>query len=189
MNGKQSHTKKLKKLLLLAVLTIMATSLAACSSDDSPTAPAAADDSQRDPILYEVQIDMGNFKINGDCDKDPIIGDPNPGEFDYTIEIWARDANDKYQLVEEITGSFTKRGGQSYTIDRLERFQVLANKNYYVGVKATEKDGIGNADDYVGYEQDVNKAGGQLNYDHSLTIGDGGCGMTFTYTAKEIPVI
>lgn len=50
-------------------------------------------------------------------------------------------------------------------------------------------DPIGNADDYVGYGQDVNKAGGQLDYDHKLTIGDGSCGMDLTYTAKEIPVI
>ena len=177
-----------KKLTRLFILTVFALSLAGCSSDDSPMAPAAVDPPPA-PTLYEVQIDMGKFQVNGDCDKDPIIGGPNPGEFDYTIEIWARDANDKYQLIEEIKGSFTKRGGQSYTIDRLEKFRVLANKNYYVGVKATEKDGIGNEDDYVGYEQDVNKAGGTLDYDHSLTIGGDGCGLTFTYTAKEIPVI
>ena len=179
---------KLTRLLALAALTALTIGLAGCSSDDNPTAPPA-EDTPDEPTLYEVQIDMGKFKINGDCDKDPIIGDPNPGEFDYTIEIWARDPNDKYQLIEEIKGSFTKRGGQTYTIDRLERFRVMADKNYYVGVKATEKDGIGNADDYVGYAQDVNKAGGKLDYDHSLTIGDGGCGLTFTYTAKEIPVI
>jgi len=39
----------------------------------------------------------------------------------------------------------------------------------------------------VGYAQDVNTTGGQLEYDHRLKIGGSGCGMTLTYTAEEIP--
>jgi hypothetical protein len=180
--------RKLKKLLAVTLLLALASLLGACSADDNPVAPAQ-NDPPREPILYEIQIDLDKIKIDGDCDRDPLIGDANPGEFDYTIEIWARDPNDTYVLEEEIKGSFTKRGGQTYTLDRMENFQVLTGKNYYVGFKATERDGIANDDDYVGYAQDVNKTGGQLDYDHTLTIGDGGCGLTLTYTAKEIPVI
>lgn len=188
MKATRPSNSRLKKLLNMTVLMALATFLTACSSSDNPVAPAQ-EEPTRAPILYQVVIELDKIKINGDCDSDPRFGDPNPGEFDYTIEIWARDPNDRYEMVEEITGSFTKRGGQSYTLDRMETFQVLADKNYYVGFKATERDPLGNPDDYVGYEQDVNKAGGQLIYDHSLTIGGGGCGMTLTYTAEEIPVI
>jgi len=95
---------------------------------------------------------------------------------------------EKYQLVKEITGSFTKRGGQTYGIDRIEEFRVKNGLNYYVGVKATERDGAFNEDDYVGYAQDVNKAGGQAFYNHVLAIGSGGCEMTLHYTAEEIPI-
>jgi hypothetical protein len=103
--------------------------------------------------------------------------------------LWRRDPNDKYVLDKEITGSFSGFPQQTHAIKRLEKFQVLAGKNYYVGVKATDTDPWPNSDDYVGYAQDVNTAGGQLKYDHLLKIGNSSCGLSLTYTATEIPVI
>jgi hypothetical protein len=101
--------------------------------------------------------------VVGTCD-----GSDNPGDFDYTIEIWGRDTNGHYVEYNEITGHFEGYAGQTKTLDHVETFYVDPGKNYYVGFKATDVDPSGNPDDYVGYEQDVNKAGGQLHYDHEL---------------------
>lgn len=78
MTTTQIHSKKVMKLLTLAPLFALALSLAACSSDDSPTAPTGGN-SSKEPILYEIQIDLDEIKINGDCDKDPLIGDGGCG--------------------------------------------------------------------------------------------------------------
>jgi hypothetical protein len=191
MKTRTNRRTPLAQLTTLTLTIALALSLGACMSDDSPMGPEAETsptaEAAPEADYYDVQIDLSHFKVVSDCDKDPIIGDPNPGEFDYTIEIWARNDEGVYRRVQEIKGSFTKRGGQTFSIDRIESFRVKNGLNYYVGVKATETDGI-LGDDYVGYAQDVNKAGGQLTYDHKLTIGSGGCKLYFYYDAEEIPI-
>jgi hypothetical protein len=186
MKTPETRRTRLPRLLSLPLTLALALSLGACGSDDNPMSPSPDPDpvSPPEPILYEIQIALSHLKVLGSCD-----GEDNPGEFEYTIEIWARDPNDKYVLQNELKGSFTGDSGDVLDITRTERFQVLADKNYYVGFKASDGDPIGNEDDYVGYAQDVNTAGGQLDYDHQLKIGGSGCGMTLTYTATEIPVI
>jgi hypothetical protein len=189
MSATKTARRPFTKLLSLALLAFLATSLNAClSGDENPMGPSAEAGPEAETSYYQVKVDLSHFKVVNDCDKDPRFGDPNPGEFDYTIEVWAVNHTGRHALVKELTGSFTKRGGQTYQIDRLVEFRVKNGDNYYVGVKATERDGAFNDDDYVGYEQDVNKAGGQLYYDHKLVIGSGGCKMEFHYTAEEIPI-
>lgn len=188
MKTLETRQPRLPKFMSLTLAFALALTLGACGSDENPMSPLPDPDpdpeTQPEPTLYEVQIALSYLRVVGSCD-----GDGNPGEFDYTIEIWARDPNDTYVLQNELTGSFSGDAGDMHAITHLERFQVLTGKNYYVGVKATDGDPIGNEDDYVGYAQDVNTAGGQLDYDHLLRIGGDGCGMTLRYTATEIPVI
>lgn len=183
MKTLETRRTRLPKFLSLIPTLALALTLGSCGADDNPMRPAP------DPVIpeantYEVQIELSHLTVVGTCD-----GDGNPGEFDYTIEIWARDPNDRYVLEQEITGSFVGDAGEIHAITRTESFTILAGKNYYVGVKATDGDPVGNEDDYVGYAQDVNTAGGQAVYDHLLRIGGDGCGMTLKYKAREIPVI
>jgi hypothetical protein len=187
MKTPETCQTRLPNRLSLPMAFALALTLGACGSDDNPMSPSPDPEpdpsTQPEPSLYEVQIALSHLKVLGTCD-----GDGNPGEFDYTIEIWARDPNDKYVLQNELTGSFEGDANEIRSVIHLERFRVLAGKNYYVGFKATDRDPIGNEDDYVGYAQDVNTAGGQLEYDHRLRIGGEGCGMSLLYTATEIPM-
>jgi hypothetical protein len=168
-----------------ALILAASVALGACSSDENPMGPSPAPEPDPAPSLYEVVIDLSHLTVLGTCES----ASDNAGDFDYTIAIWRRDANDKYILHRELTGSFKGYPEQTHRIDKVERFRVLAGKNYYVGVKATDTDPYPNSDDYVGYAQDVNKAGGQLEYDHLLKIGNGTCGLTLEYTATEIPIL
>ena len=180
------------KLLNVSLILILSTSLGACMGDDNPVGPAApAPDTTTDPEVpagpayYDVTIDLSHFKIITDCDPGPTQGG---GEFVYTIVIHAQDHSEKYQLVKKITGSFEGGNGSSHNLGRVQRFRLREGLKYYVGVKATERDGFANDDDYVGYKQDVNKAGGQLLYNHVLTIGKDSCKLSLTYTAEEVLV-
>lgn len=188
MKTLETRPTRLPKLVSLAVSIALAFVIAACGSDENPMSPSPEPDpdplTPPEPSLYEVQIALSHLNVVGSCD-----GAGNPGEFDYTIEIWARDPNDKYILQRELTGSFEGDTNDTHAVIHLENFRVLAGKNYYVGFKATDRDPAFNEDDYVGYAQDVNKAGGQLEYEHLLRIGGDACGMTLFYTATEIPVI
>lgn len=168
----------------LLALTAMA-SLGACSSDSNPMAPAPAPMPDPGPTLYEVQIDLSHIEVLGTCES----ASDNAGDFDYTIAVWRRNYDDKYILERELTGSFQGYPQQTHNIKQLLRFRVPADKNYYVGFKATDTDPWPNADDYVGYAQEVDKAGGQAFYNHLLEIGNSSCGLSLTYTATEIPII
>ena len=81
----QIHARVLR-LARLAVTLTLALSLGACFSD-SPLGPSsdtgAGSDSATEPAEathYDVVVDLSHFKIVSDCDADPVIGDPNPGE-------------------------------------------------------------------------------------------------------------
>lgn len=130
-NQRPGRPHRLGALLLALAISL---SLGACTSDN-PMSPTADGDGGEpaggnEPSLYAVEIDLSHIKIVADCDKDPIIGGPNPGEFDYTITIWGRDANDVYVKHREITGEFTKRGGQTYSLDTYEDFLPGADAGF-----------------------------------------------------------
>jgi len=182
---KIANPARSRRLLPLFLILAASASLGACSSDENPMGPSPEPTPEPAPTLYEVQIALSHLTVLGTCES----ASDNAGDFDYTIEVWRRDANDKYIKHKELTGSFQGYPEQTHRIDKIEKFRVPAGKNYYVGVKATDTDPYPNSDDYVGYAQDVNKAGGQLEYDHLLKIGNGSCGMTLEYTATEIPIL
>jgi len=188
MKTTTSRRHRISRLLSLFLTLTLSLSLGACFSDTTMGPSRTPDDGDTDPSpakpkLYEVRIDLSHIKVLGTCD-----GADNPGDFEYTIEIWGRDEGNHYVKHKELTGHFTGYAEQTHRIGHVETFLVEPGKNYYVGFKATDEDPAGNADDYVGYAQDVNTTGGQLEYHHLLKIGGSGCGLSLTYTAKEVPL-
>lgn len=175
---------------LLAMLAAGAL-LAACSSDGNPAGPGAADDESGsnpppgpEPTMYNVVIFLDRIEVLGTCEGDPS----NPGEFEYEVAAYGRNEADVYLLRYHLFGSFLGEDGESYRLSRFTNFPVPAGKNYYVGFKATDDDPWPNEDEYVGYAQEVNRAGGQLEYSHRLQIGDNGCGLALYFTAREDPI-
>jgi len=177
----------LRKLLRLFPVLALALAIGACGSDDNPMGPTPDPEPDPEtlpePTEYVVEILISDIEVLGSCD-----GEGNPGDFEYTIEIWGRNANDTYILHEELTGNFSGDTGDRHGVSHFERFRVPAGKNYYVGFKATDQDPVGNEADFVGYEQNVNRTGGQAYYEHLLRIGGNGCGMVLDYSARELPV-
>ncbi len=177
------------KLLNAALMLILATSLGACGGGDDLAGPSPATETETDtdpapPTTYEVRVNLSHFKIVADCDPGITQGD---GEFEYTIEIWGK-ATTTYNRVRKYTGSFTRGNGETYGLSRTVTFRLPAGGKYYVSVKATEKDGFLNGDDYLGYKYATNDVGGRLDSNHELRIGGGTCKLTLYYSARETPL-
>ncbi|MFN8179261.1 MAG: hypothetical protein U0167_15120 [bacterium] len=180
------HRNRISKLLTLGAALATSLSLGACfqdtslgpSSDNRGTNPPPTQ-----PSTYDVTVALSHLTVLGTCD-----GPNDPGEFQYQIEIWARDHDDHYVLRKRMYGYFTGYVGQTQRIDHAVTFSVEPGKSYYVDFKAVETDGAGDPDDYVGEAQAVNTAGGELHHDRSLKIGGSGCSLSLSYTADERPI-